>query len=51
VVPLPFTQSQWPREVVHRWAHRIREQTPGSTRRYGTTNLPWTDRKHRPRLP
>jgi LmbE family N-acetylglucosaminyl deacetylase len=47
VVP-PYTQAQWPREVVHRWTHRIEEQARGTIRRYGLANLVWTDRKRRP---
>jgi hypothetical protein len=46
-----FSQSAWPHEVVHRWAHRMEEQAQGTIRRYNLANLIWTDRKRRPPKP
>jgi hypothetical protein len=38
-------QSQFARETVHRWAHAMAQQSPGSIRRYSiTSNLLWRAR-------
>jgi predicted nuclease of predicted toxin-antitoxin system len=29
-----FTTDEWDREIVHRWAHKMEAQEPGSIRRY-----------------
>lgn len=40
-----LTQEQHKRETVHRWAHRIAEQTPGTFRRYSPDrHRKWTPR-------
>jgi len=46
-VPIWTNQDQWRRETVHRWAHLIVEQRPGTIRRYGETSRAWTRRRRR----
>jgi len=29
-----YSHEEWEREIVHRWAHKMEEQPPGSVRRY-----------------
>jgi hypothetical protein len=44
-------QDAWKRETVHRWAHKMDEQRPGTLRRYSpTSQRPWTRRTRRTRL-
>jgi len=31
---LGYSLEEWEREIVHRWAHKMEEQPPGSVRRY-----------------
>lgn len=39
-------QDAWEREIVHRWAHRMQEQTPRSIMRYGAPGgRAWTARR------
>jgi len=39
--PEHWTQDQWNRDVVHRWAHRMQAQEGGSVRRYGVSPREW----------
>ncbi len=51
----PRGDPSWPleayrREVVHRWAHAMQAQPPGTTRRYGlTARATWKPRRRGPR--
>jgi hypothetical protein len=46
-----YTPDEWDAEIVHRWAHRMEGQAPGSVRRYTLLgSSPWRERK-RPRPP
>jgi hypothetical protein len=36
------TQGEWEEEIVHRWAHAMQTQRPGTVRRYGlAAHAPW----------
>ncbi|HZD69504.1 MAG TPA: hypothetical protein VFA45_11505 [Actinomycetes bacterium] len=38
-------QEEWEWEIVHRWAHKMAEQEPGTWRRYGNRVTQWKARK------
>ena len=45
-VPLGYTQDAWGRDVIHRWAHAMQTQQPGTWRRYSLTKHGlWTVRR------
>jgi hypothetical protein len=40
-----YLESEWYRDVVHRWAHVMRDQPPGTVHRYSTRgHRPWRPR-------
>ena len=43
--PDGYHLKEWRSEVVHRWAHSMQEQAPGSIVRYGLRRGPWTMQK------
>lgn len=46
-----FTRQEWERETVHRWAHRIAEQPPGTIVRYSPSgHALWRPRRRSPDL-
>lgn len=39
--------DEWRRDIVHRWAHAMQEQAPGTVRRYSLKSYrAWVPRKH-----
>lgn len=39
-------REEWKKEIVHRWAHVMHAQAPGTQRRYGLSkHAPWTRRR------
>ena len=48
--PRWVSDEPWRRDVVHRWAHRMAEQPPGSRRRYGLSVQEWSARRRKLRL-
>lgn len=44
--PSAMTQDAWRRDIIHRWAHAIQRQTPGTVRRYaGSRHASWKPRR------
>lgn len=44
--PSAMTQDAWRRDIIHRWAHAIQRQTPGTVRRYASSrHASWKPRR------
>jgi hypothetical protein len=44
-------QDAWKRETVHRWAHVMEDQDPGTIRRYSPrSQSPWKRRRRKPQM-
>lgn len=45
---LEWGREEWKKEIVHRWAHVMQKQQPGTIRRYGINrHAVWTPRRGR----